>query len=96
MADFFARVELHRAQWPEDYKTLHDALSKHGFTNRIVSAVGEKRLPTGFYFSTNRIDDVQRVAKAVKACADSTGYSSEVIVIRSAQDNPWYGFLGNV
>lgn len=92
MADFFARVELHGARWPEDYKMLHDALSTHGFTNRILSTGGEKRLPTGFYYSTNRIDDLQKVATAVKACADGTGYKNEVIVIRSA---PWYGFLSN-
>ena len=66
MADFFTRVELHGARWPDDYKTLHDALSKHGFTNRILSTGGEKRLPTGFYYSTNRINDSERVARAVK------------------------------
>jgi hypothetical protein len=96
MADFFARVELHHAQWPQDYTALHTALAVHGFTNRIVSNQGEKRLPSGFYFSTNRIDDVQQVATAVRACADSTGYANEVIVIRSSPPNPWRGYLSNI
>jgi len=91
MADFFARVELHRARWPDDYKTLHSALAKHGFTNCITFGNGEKkRLPTGFYFSTNRIDDVPKVAQAVKDCADSTGYSNEVTVVKGAGS---YSFL---
>lgn len=49
MADFFARVELLGARWPDDYTTLHDALSKHGFTNRTVGTAGGSRLPTGLY-----------------------------------------------
>ena len=84
MADYFARVELHGANWPDDYATLHEALQKHGFTNCVPIGGGTlKRLPTGFYFSTNRIDDDERVEAAVKACADSTGYRNEVIVIKN-------------
>jgi hypothetical protein len=89
MADFFARVELHGARWPDDYTALHDALSKHGFTNRIVGTAGVSRLPTGFYYSADRIDDVQKVAAAVKACADSTGFPNEVIVIKNAGWNAY-------
>jgi hypothetical protein len=40
------------------------------------------RLPTAFYHATGRIDDMGVVAKAVKQCADSTGYKNEVIVIK--------------
>ena len=84
MADFFARVELHGAQWPNDYQTLHAALSEHGFTNCVPLNDGTtKRLPTGFYFSTNRIDNVPVVAKAVKDCADATGFQNEVAVIKN-------------
>jgi hypothetical protein len=91
MADYFARVELHGAKWPDDYAVLHKALAQHGFTNCVLTGDGGNlRLPTGFYYSTNRIDDNTRVATAVKACADSTGYKNEVIVVNSTG---WYGFL---
>ena len=83
MADFYARVELHGATWPRGYETLHLALAKHGFTNCVPLSDGTtKRLPTGFYYSANRIDDVPLVAQAVKDCADSTGYSSEITVVK--------------
>lgn len=85
MADFFARVELHQARWPDDYQTLHSALAKHGFTNCVPVDDGSVwQLPTGFYYSTNRIDDKQRVARAVKECADNTGYKNEVVVVKSS------------
>jgi hypothetical protein len=85
MANFFARVELHGARWPDDYVILHNALANHGFTSCITFDDGQtKRLPTGFYYSTNRIDDTSKVAQAVKSCADSTGYKNEVVVVKSA------------
>jgi hypothetical protein len=91
MANYFARVELHGARWPEDYAVLHNALAKHGFTNCVSANDGRNlKLPTGFYYSTDRIDDNSIVAKAVKECANSTGYNNEVIVINS---NGWYSFL---
>lgn len=84
MANFFARVELHRATWPDDYESLHTALAKHGFTNCITFDDGDqKRLPTGFYFSTGQKDDVSLIAKVVKACADNTGFKNEVSVVKS-------------
>lgn len=90
MADYFARVELHGAPWPTGYEKLHTALARHGFTNCINSDKGVLRLPTAFYFSTNRIDDKVRVANAVKECADNTGYKNEVIVIK---DGGWSSYL---
>ncbi|HVW77978.1 MAG TPA: hypothetical protein VHB45_10225 [Alloacidobacterium sp.] len=84
MANFFARVELHGAKWPDDYEELHDALAKHGFTNCMTfDDKSKKSLPTGFYFSTDRVEDVQRVTTAVKKCADDTGYKNEVVVVKS-------------
>jgi hypothetical protein len=90
MANFYARVELHGASWPKDYEKLHEALKKHDFTNCVTTNDGVAwRLPTGFYFSTDRIDDTSVVAKAVKECADSTGYKNEVVVVKSA-GSAWY------
>jgi len=97
MASFFARVELHGARWPDDYAKLHAALSEHGFTNRLVSTSGLLKLPSGFYYSTNRIDNTQRVATAVKACADRTGFKNEVIVVKSLDDpSAWSSFLSKI
>jgi hypothetical protein len=90
MADFFARVELHGASWPTGYEKLHTAMAQHGFTNCILGTAGRSQLPTAFYHSTERIDDLNKVAEAVKACADSTGYLNEVIVMRNAG---WVGYL---
>jgi hypothetical protein len=90
MADYFARVELHNAPWPAAYQGLHTALLQHGFTNSIPGRNGLMRLPTGFYFSTDRIDDVDIVADAVRKCADATGYANEVVVVKNAG---WQGYL---
>jgi hypothetical protein len=92
MADYFARVELHGATWPDAYKGLHEALAKHGFTNCIQGIAGEVRLPTAFYYSTGRTDDIDKVALAVKNCADATGYKNEVMVVRNGG---WQGYLSS-
>lgn len=87
MADYFARVELHGAHWPTGYEKLHVALAQHGFKNSVPASDGKlHRLPTALYYSTNRIDDVSKVETAVKDCANSTGYESEVVVIK---DGGW-------
>lgn len=84
MANYFARIELHGAEWPDDYESLHKALATHDFTNCVTYDSGvQERLPTGFYFSTNRVDDLTLVAKAVKECADTTGFTNEVSVVKS-------------
>jgi hypothetical protein len=89
--DYFARVELHGANWPTGYQKLHEALAKHGFTN-CIAGNSNLRLPTAFYHSKDRIDDVDVVAKAVKECADSTGYKNEVIVVKNGG---WQGYLSS-
>jgi hypothetical protein len=93
MADFFARVELHNATWPTDYVKLHVSMDFHGFSNCVTAADGKKwRLPTGTYWSTNRIDDVDKVANAVKQCADATGFKNEVLVVK---DSGWQGYFSS-
>lgn len=92
MADYFARVELHGANWPTAYEGLHKSLAQHGFTNCISGTIGQLRLPTAFYYSTGRIDDIDKVTEAVKKCADATGYRNEVVVVRSGG---WQGYLNS-
>ena len=84
LANYFARVELHGAAWPADYEKLDRALKRHGFANFIQGYDAAHRLPASFYFSVNRVDDLPLVAKAVKHCADRTGFRNEVLVIKSA------------
>ena len=84
LANYFARVELHGAAWPEDYEKLDRALKRHGFSNFIQGYNTAHRLPATFYFSVNRVDDLPLVAKAVKHCADRTGLRNDVLVIKSA------------
>lgn len=84
MANYFARVELHDADWPDDYEDLHKSLSKVGFNNCLpLSEGGKKRLPTGLYWAKSQSDDKEVVFGKVKKCADDTGFSNEVIVIVS-------------
>lgn len=85
MPNYFARVELHDAEWPDDYEGLHKNLEKQGFTNCIKYDNGtKKRLPTAFYFAKNLSDDLPNAYKKVKKCASDTGYEYELVVIQSA------------
>ena len=64
MAEYFARVELHGAKWPDDYEELHEALEKEGFINCITPTDGDtKRLPSGFYFAKALSDDKAKVSR---------------------------------
>ena len=84
LASYFAKVELHGAKWPADYRKLDKALKHHGFSNFIQGYDSTCRLPMALYFSVNRIDDLRAVARVVKRCADSTGFRNNVLVIKSA------------
>jgi len=88
LANYFARVELHGAKWPDDYEELHEALAKIGFTNCIDFDEGDtKKLPTGFYFARGKSADKNVVSKSVCSAVDTTGYTNEVVVIKSAGSN---------
>jgi lipopolysaccharide/colanic/teichoic acid biosynthesis glycosyltransferase len=83
-ANYFARVELHGAQWPDDYRKLDRTLEKHGFSNFIQGYESAHPLPMALYFAVNRLDDLHAVARTVKYCADRTGFNNNVLVIKSA------------
>ncbi len=84
MASYYARVELHNAVWPDDYEDLHESLAEHGFTNCATFGDTNRRLPTGFYYSTGRTEDHMKVTDAVCAAAKATGFKYEVVVVKSA------------
>jgi hypothetical protein len=77
MANYFARVELHDAAWPSGYVKLHEALKKHEFTNCISDKGVAWKLPTAFYHSTGRIDDLAIVTKAGRAPSRSATLRGE-------------------
>ena len=84
MPNYFARVELHDAEWPDDYEELHEALKKIGFSPCLHFANGgSKRLPRGFYFAKALGKDKKSVAQKVFKIANDTGYANEVTVIKS-------------
>ncbi len=84
MPNYFARVELHDAVWPDDYEDLHDRLAKIGFTPCLhYSSGGSNRLPTGFYFAKGLGSNKETVAQKVFDAASQTGFEHEVTVIKS-------------
>lgn len=96
LTGYFARVELHGAQWPQDYRKLDRALQKHGFSNFVQGHESSHRLPMALYFTVNGTDDLRAVAGMVKRCADRTGYNNNVLVIRSAGSRFYSSGIGDV
>lgn len=83
-ANYFARIELHGAQWPADYLALDEDLEQHGFAQFTRRESAHQPLPKAFYFSINRTDNLRQIAKALKDCANRTGFRNNVLVIKSA------------
>lgn len=83
-ANYFARIELHGAQWPADYLQLDEALARRGFARITRKETTIQPPPSMFYISANRTDDLRQVAHEVKECANRTGYPNDVLVIKSA------------
>ena len=82
--NYFARVELHGAEWPDDYEELYEELAKVGFKPCITLRTGNsKKLPTGFYFANQLSARLQEVSSGVCAAADATGYENEITVVQS-------------
>lgn len=83
-ANYFARIELHGAQWPADYRVLDEDLERHGFAQFTRGTSTRQPLRKAFYFSMNRTANLRQIAKALKECANRTGYNNNVLVIKSA------------
>ncbi len=43
MRNYFARVELHDAEWPDDYEYLHALRAKIGFTPASIFRMADRR-----------------------------------------------------
>jgi hypothetical protein len=88
MPNYFARVELHGAEWPDDYEDLHKFLARIGFIPCLTYSKGESaKLPTGFYFAKGLEKDTVKISNKVFDAADLTGFDNEVTVIQSAGSN---------
>lgn len=83
-ANYFVRIELHGARWPADYRELDEDLERHGFAQFTRRQSTHQPPPKAFYFSINRADNLRQIAKALKDCANRTGYHNNVLVIKSA------------
>lgn len=83
-ANYFARIELHGARSPADYRALDEALGQQGFSKFAHTEGPHHPPPAAFYFSVDRTDDLQLVARTLKTCANRTGRANSVLVIKSA------------
>lgn len=81
MANYLARVELHKATY-EDYETLHEAMRQRGFSRVIVANDRKKyRLPTGTYVVEGTNATLEQAYNAATAAATDTGKSFWAIVV---------------
>lgn len=87
-ANYYARVDLLDTESPSAYQMLDQELERQGFS-RLNHAHNSYRRLAAFYFSESQSDDFCVVARAVKQCANHTGYSNSVLVIKSARPRPW-------
>ena len=79
---YLVRIELHNADWPDDYDVLHKAMTKLGFGHTIKADDGRSyRLPTAEYAATTNhtIDQVRQFAKQA---TEATGRKSIVLVVK--------------
>jgi hypothetical protein len=80
MANYIARVELHRAD-NDDYEQLHTSMANKGYSRTIRSDDGKDyQLPTGTYVVSNTNVTIDTALNAAKAAANETGKSSSIIV----------------
>jgi len=81
MANYLARVELHKASH-DDYEVLHGAMKQRGFLRVIVAGNGKKyRLPTGTYVVEDTNANLEQAYAAAESGAGDTGKSFWAIVV---------------
>ncbi|QHF27052.1 type V toxin-antitoxin system endoribonuclease antitoxin GhoS [Pseudomonas sp. R32] len=90
MTSFTVRVELHDAD-SEDYRTLHEAMEKLGFTNTITGGNGVTvQLPTAEYNLSSDEKIRQIVLDSVKDAVKSTKKKGGILVTQS-KGRTWSG-----
>ena len=89
MAQFTTRVELHNATY-EDYKVLHAAMERRGFSRTILGDDGSRyHLPTAEYDLTSERSG-EEVRGLAAAAAEETGKKYAVLVTK-ALSRYWTG-----
>ena len=79
MANYIARVELHKAGY-DDYEKLHAEMQQRSFARTIVGSDNKTyQLPTGTYVARNTSMTLDAALNAAKAAANATGRTSWVI-----------------
>jgi hypothetical protein len=92
MANYIARVELHKAD-SDDYEQLHTSMANKGYS-RTIQGSDQKtyQLPTGTYVVRNSNASLDTALNAAKEAASETGKSSWVIVADWTQAR-WSGLV---
>ncbi len=80
MANYIARVELHKATY-QDYEQLHANMAGRGYARTIVGDDGKTyQLPTGTYVARNATASLQVALDAAEEAATETGKAWSIIV----------------
>jgi len=80
MANYIARVELHRAT-QDDYEELHNSMRQRGFSRMIRGSDGKDyHLPTGTYVARNTNASQADALNQAGNAALETGKQSSIIV----------------
>ena len=90
MPQFTTRIELHEASG-EDYKLLHSAMERRGFSRTIKSDKGATYiLPTAEYDRNGDDLTLDQVLNDAKEAADCVAITSSVLVTESLR-RKWSG-----
>lgn len=83
MAIFYARIELHDAEW-SDYEVLHEQMRKQGFTQTVTSTDGTVyQLPPATYRIEVGLNKEDVLARA-KVAASALNKNRGILVIQSS------------
>jgi len=94
MANYLARVELHRAS-PADYEQLHLSMQQRGYVREITGEDGVMyQLPAGTYFVIGTSAALSVALNAAVDAANETGRKSAVFVT-DWQSVRWYGLAND-
>jgi hypothetical protein len=90
MANFIARVELHKANG-DDYEELHANMAAKGYSRTITGSDGKTyQLPTGTYVVRSTNVNQATALQAAKEAASATGRNYSIIVA-DWSDATWGG-----
>jgi len=90
MNEYTIRVELHSDQYTPDFKALHDAMGKEGFSKLITSDDGKTYYLPRAEYNISTMKSISQVLEATEKAVGVTGKSAEILVTKSA-GRQWIG-----